>query len=161
MRSESYKGQQTTHKVKLSKMKYEKLIRGRDIVVVEDIIDTGWTINEIVNFFIKKGAKSVSVAALISKPHRREIPFEADYTGFTLQIDNEDPDPYHLWTWVEGYGLDTNGINRDHPDVVIGHERDMPKVYKGPMSVLAESFLALAKRGLQRAEQTVNVFHQN
>lgn len=70
-------------------------VDGKDVIMVEDIIDSGITMNFILNLLKTRGAKSVAVAALLSKPDRREIPIEINYAGF--EIPNE---------FVIGYGLD-------------------------------------------------------
>lgn len=70
-------------------------ITGRDLIVVEDILDSGNTLYFLKNYFMAKGAASVTVVTLLDKPERREKPIQADYTGFT--VPNE---------FVVGYGLD-------------------------------------------------------
>ena len=69
--------------------------RGRDILLVEDIIDSGTTMNYLVNYFKDKGAASVKVASLLDKPSRRKIDVTVDYVGFEV------PDEF-----IVGYGLD-------------------------------------------------------
>ena len=69
--------------------------RGRDILLVEDIIDSGTTMNYLVNYFKEKGAASVKVASLLDKPSRRKIDVKVDYIGFEV------PDEF-----IVGYGLD-------------------------------------------------------
>ena len=69
--------------------------RGRDILLIEDIIDSGTTMNYLVNYFKEKGAASVKVAALLDKPSRRKIDVTVDYIGFEV------PDEF-----IVGYGLD-------------------------------------------------------
>ena len=66
-----------------------------NILVVEDIIDSGKTLSHLVNYLRLKGAKSVRTCTLLDKPSRREINFAADYVG--LQVPDE---------FVVGYGLD-------------------------------------------------------
>jgi hypoxanthine phosphoribosyltransferase len=145
MRAESYSGSHSGKLKITSRPKHEELIRGRDLLIIEDIIDSGKTMSEIEKYFLKQGARSITTVALLSKPHRREVEYEADYTGFILQIDDNDPDPNHLWTWVEGYGLDTEGVNRDNPDIVIGHERPKLKKNKSNGS-LATALLELFRK---------------
>lgn len=69
--------------------------KGRDILLVEDIIDSGTTMNYLVNYFKEKGAASVKVASLLDKPSRRKINVTVDYVGFEV------PDEF-----IVGYGLD-------------------------------------------------------
>ena len=70
-------------------------ITGRDIVVIEDILDSGNTLYFLKNYFLTKGAKSVTIVTLLDKPSRRTKPITADYACF--EVPNE---------FVVGYGLD-------------------------------------------------------
>jgi len=70
-------------------------ISGRDIIVVEDILDSGNTLYFLTEYLKTKGASSVTIATLLDKPARREKPITADYAGFEV------PDEF-----VVGYGLD-------------------------------------------------------
>jgi hypoxanthine phosphoribosyltransferase len=70
-------------------------ITGRDIIVVEDILDSGNTLYFLTEYLKTKGASSVTIATLLDKPARREKPITADYAGFEV------PDEF-----VVGYGLD-------------------------------------------------------
>lgn len=79
-------------------------VKGKHILIVEDIIDSGNTINFICNYLVTKGAKSVRVAALCDKPARRKIPFTPDYIG------TEIPDEF-----IVGYGLDYGEKYRNLP----------------------------------------------
>ena len=79
-------------------------IAGRDIIVVEDILDSGNTLNYLVGYFKAKGAASVSIATLLDKPARRTKPVVADFVGFDV------PDEF-----VVGYGLDYAQMYRNLP----------------------------------------------
>ena len=70
-------------------------ITGREIVIVEDILDSGNTLAFLKSYLMAKGAKSISIVTLLDKPSRREKPIKADYAGFVV------PDEF-----VVGYGLD-------------------------------------------------------
>jgi len=83
-------------------------LEGRDLLVVEDIVDTGLTLNYLMNLLRARGPRSLKVAALLSKPSRRLVSVEADYTGFT--IDDH---------FVVGYGLDYNERHRNLRDIVV------------------------------------------
>lgn len=72
-----------------------KDIKTCDILIVEDIIDSGKTLSYLVNYLLLKGAKSVKTCTLLDKPSRREVDFTSDYVG------KEIPDEF-----VVGYGLD-------------------------------------------------------
>lgn len=79
---------------------------GRDVIVVEDIVDSGLTLSYIQNLLGHRGARSVKIATLLDKPERRRKPLTVDYCCFT--IPNE---------FVVGYGLDYNEKYRNMPDV--------------------------------------------
>jgi len=79
-----------------------------DIIIVEDIIDSGNTIAYLTKYLVLKGAKSVKVAALLDKPARRQVNFKADYVG--LEIEDE---------FVVGYGLDYDEKYRALPYIGI------------------------------------------
>lgn len=70
-------------------------ITGRHLVVIEDILDSGTTLHFLKQYFLTKGAASVSICTLLDKPSRRAKAITADYVGFTV------PDEF-----VVGYGLD-------------------------------------------------------
>ena len=70
-------------------------ISGRNIIIVEDILDSGNTLAFLKNYLVTKGAASITIATLLDKPARREKPITADYAGFVV------PDEF-----VVGYGLD-------------------------------------------------------
>ena len=70
-------------------------IEKREIIVVDDIVDTGLTLNVIMNHLKAKNPASVKLCALVDKPHRRELPIKVDYLGFNTKED-----------FLVGYGLD-------------------------------------------------------
>ena len=79
-------------------------ITGREIVIVEDILDSGNTLAFLKNYLMTKGAKSISIVTLLDKPARREKAVEADLAGFVV------PDEF-----VVGYGLDYAQLYRNLP----------------------------------------------
>ncbi|ERT56507.1 hypoxanthine phosphoribosyltransferase [Megasphaera vaginalis (ex Srinivasan et al. 2021)] len=83
-------------------------VEGRDILIVEDIIDTGTTLSKLVPLLQDRGAKSVRLATILSKPSRRIADVTVDYNGFEV------PDAF-----VVGYGLDYNGFYRNLPYIGI------------------------------------------
>jgi len=85
---------------------YRKDLPNTDILIVEDIIDSGKTLSYLVEYLLLKGAKSVHTCTLLDKPERREVDFEADWVGVT--IPNE---------FVIGYGLDYDEKYRALPFV--------------------------------------------
>ena len=86
----------------------ETSIRGRDILVVEDILDTGLTISSLIERLKTRDPRSLKVCVLLDKKDRRKVPFEAEYVGFSI------PDRF-----VVGYGLDFNEMYRFLPDVCV------------------------------------------
>ena len=84
----------------------ERNIEGRHVLVVEDIVDTGYTLEYITRNLRTRGPASVKVCALLSKPSRREVDVPLDYVGFEV------PDEF-----VVGYGLDYSEIYRNLPFV--------------------------------------------
>ncbi|MBQ9632532.1 MAG: hypoxanthine phosphoribosyltransferase [Lachnospiraceae bacterium] len=81
-------------------------IEGRNVIIVDDIVDSGNTLKALRELFASRGAKSVKVAALLDKPDRREVDVEMDYVGFTI------PDLF-----VIGFGLDYDQQYRNLPYV--------------------------------------------
>lgn len=83
-------------------------VEGRDVLIVEDIIDSGLTLSYLIDVLERRNALSVNVVALFDKPGRRTVDLNADYTGFTI------PDAF-----VVGYGLDYAEKYRNLPYVGI------------------------------------------
>ena len=79
-------------------------INGRDVIIVEDILDSGNTLEFLKNYLMAKGAASVTIVTLLDKPARREKAITADYVGFVV------PDEF-----VVGYGLDYAQQYRNMP----------------------------------------------
>lgn len=83
-------------------------VEGRHLIIVEDIVDTGITLNYLVNNLKCRGAASVEICTLLDKPERRERDVHAKYSGFV--IPNE---------FVVGYGLDFDEKYRNLPEVCV------------------------------------------
>lgn len=79
-------------------------VTGADVVLVDDILDSGRTLTFASNHLRGLGARSIKTCALLDKPDRRAVPFEADYVGFRI--------PDHF---VVGYGLDYDSRYRELP----------------------------------------------
>jgi hypoxanthine phosphoribosyltransferase len=79
-------------------------IEGRDVLVVEDIVDTGFTLHHVLQMLSARNPARLEVCALLDKPSRREVPMQARWTGFTI------PDEF-----VVGYGIDYAQRNRNLP----------------------------------------------
>ena len=86
----------------------EKDIAGKDILIVEDIVDTGLTLNYLVDYLKSRNASSVKICTLLEKPDRRKAEVDLEYVGFHI------PDEF-----VVGYGLDYAEIYRNLPFVCI------------------------------------------
>jgi len=101
----SYEGTSTTDKVK-QLLGINENIEGRTVVILEDIIDTGNTLQEIYNIFKDKKVKQLKVVTLFFKPDvfKKELPI--DYIGKSI------PDKF-----IVGYGLDYNGLGRNKPAI--------------------------------------------
>jgi len=91
-------------------------ISGRELIIIEDILDSGNTLNFLKQYFLTKGAKSVTICTLLDKPGRRAKAITADYIGFVV------PDEF-----VVGYGLDYAQKYRNLPYIGILK----PEVYGG------------------------------
>jgi len=81
-------------------------IAGRDVLVVEDIVDTGYTLAHVLNLLRARNPARLEVCALLDKPSRREVPVKASWTGFEI------PDEF-----VVGYGIDYAQRNRNLPAI--------------------------------------------
>ncbi len=79
-------------------------IAGRDVLVVEDIVDTGFTLHHVTNLLRSREPRRLEVCALLDKPSRREVAITATWTGFQI------PDEF-----VVGYGIDYAQRNRNLP----------------------------------------------
>jgi len=86
----------------------DQSVEGRDVLIVEDIIDSGLTLSHLIELLKNRNASSVTVVTLFDKPARRTVNLEADFTGFTL------PDAF-----VVGYGLDYSEHYRNLPFIGI------------------------------------------
>ena len=108
IRVSSYgKGTQTSGKVKVVQG-LRSSIKGRDVLVIEDIVDTGLTIAFLLDYLRKKEPASLRLCSLTDKPSRRKIPVTIDYLGFTV------PNKF-----VVGYGLDYDEKFRNLPDICV------------------------------------------
>lgn len=101
------KGTQTSGQVKLTK-DLDRSIEGLNVILVEDILDTGLTLNYLIRVLQQRRPRTLRIAALLDKPDRRIQPVKADYVGF--QIPNE---------FVVGYGLDFAERYRNLRDICI------------------------------------------
>lgn len=98
-------GTRSTGEVKIVK-DIDLSLRDKNVIIVEDIVDTGNTLSTLKAFFVQRKAKSVKICSLLDKPERREVNVDIDYVGFTI------PDKF-----VVGYGLDYDQKYRNLPYV--------------------------------------------
>ncbi len=106
VRAASYgAGTASTGKVQIAHMVEGPLV-GRHVLLVEDIIDSGRTVDAVVKHFRRMKPASLRVAALLDRPARREIEAKLDFVGFVI------PDKF-----VIGYGLDYAGLYRELPGI--------------------------------------------
>ena len=110
----SYKGTTSTGAVSINK-DLSETIEGRHVILVEDILDSGVTLNYLKNYLLVRKPASITIATLMDKPSRRKADIYADYSCFEV------PDAF-----VVGYGLDYNQRYRNLPYIGILKE----EVYK-------------------------------
>ncbi len=108
-------GTKTTGEVQIIK-DIAQPIDGRDLLIVEDILDSGVTLHYLMQILAARGARSIRIATLLDKPSRRKVDLQADYIGFSV------PDEF-----VIGYGLDYDEKYRNLPYIGILK----PHVYGG------------------------------
>lgn len=96
-------GRKTTGQVKIIK-DLEESVDGKNIIIVEDIVDSGITLQYLKQYMKNRGAKTVSVCALLNKEEGRKVDIEADYVGFEVGD-----------RFIVGYGLDDNQRYRQLP----------------------------------------------
>ena len=101
------KGKTTSGEVKLTK-DLDVTVEGYDVIIVEDIVDSGVTLNYLLKVFAQRKPKSLKIATLLDKPERRLRPVEVNYVGFKI------PDKF-----VVGYGLDYAEDYRNLKDVCV------------------------------------------
>ena len=87
-------------------------ITGRDVLIIEDIVDSGMTLSYLKKYLSSRGAASIKIVTLLDKPERRRVDLVADYYCFTI------PDEF-----VVGYGLDYAEKYRNLPDIGVLHPR--------------------------------------
>jgi len=99
----SYSGTSSTGQVR-TMLDLRESIKGRHVVIVEDIVDTGLTLEYLLDHLRSRGAASIEICCLLDKPENRKVDIHPKYIGFT--VGNE---------FVIGYGLDYNELYRNLP----------------------------------------------
>lgn len=105
MQVSSYEGTETTGKINVKK-DLDHSIEGKDVLIVEDIVDTGHTLSYLKEYLLSKNPNSLKIAVLADKKERREVDVKIDYTAFVI------PNKF-----VIGYGFDCDEIGRNLPYV--------------------------------------------
>ena len=103
IQAKSYEGTKSTGKIQISQDLIGK-VEGKNVIIIEDIVDTGRTLEYLMNYLKQYNAKSIKIACLLSKSVRRVVELNVDYIGFSI------PDEF-----VIGYGMDYNGKYRNLP----------------------------------------------
>lgn len=112
VRYASYAGTQSTGKVK-EIMGLHEDVEGRDIIIIEDIVDTGRTAEKMIEDLRKKNPASIKFATLLHKPESSTTGFVPDYVAFQIPP-----------AFIIGYGLDLDGKARNLPDIYVIKEED-------------------------------------
>jgi hypoxanthine phosphoribosyltransferase len=103
-------GKSTSGEVRLLK-DVDTSLEGRDVIIVEDIVDTGLTLSYLQEILRARGPRTLRTACLLSKPSRRQVAVRVEYTGFTIED-----------RFVVGYGLDVDERYRNLPFVAVEPE---------------------------------------
>lgn len=111
IRLKSYEGTSTSGKVK-EVMGLTENLEGRDVIVIEDIVDTGTTIKKLIEDLKAKGASSIKVASLLFKPGSLLHDVKPDYVGFSIPS-----------KFIIGFGLDLDGLARNLRDIYVLEEK--------------------------------------
>ena len=104
----SYGASTTTSGVVRFLKDLDEEVEGRHVLIVEDIIDTGLTLNYLLDNLRSRNPKSLKVCSLLDKPSRRRVEIKGDYLGFSIDD-----------LFVVGYGLDFNQHYRNLPDICV------------------------------------------
>jgi hypoxanthine phosphoribosyltransferase len=105
VRLSSYEGTQSTGQVRLL-MPFHENLQGKDVIIVEDIVDSGKTLHHFIPLLKEQQPASVRIATLLFKPQSLQHIIHPDYVGFEI------PE-----TFVVGYGMDYDELGRNLPDI--------------------------------------------
>ena len=101
----SYVGTQSTGEMK-EFLGLTQDVTGRTVVIVEDIVESGFTMQYMIDYLAKRGPKEIKVATLLVKPELLKADVHIDYRAFDIPND-----------FIVGYGLDCDGYGRNYPDI--------------------------------------------
>lgn len=101
----SYEGTSSTGKVK-ELVGLNNDITGRTVVIVEDIVDTGFTMERLIAMLREKNPKEIRIATLLVKPDKLQVDLKIDYVAMNIPND-----------FIVGYGLDYDGLGRNYRDI--------------------------------------------
>ncbi|WKN29837.1 hypoxanthine phosphoribosyltransferase [Porifericola rhodea] len=101
----SYEGTQSSGKVK-QLFGLDTPLEGKDVILLEDIVDTGYTVQHLIKILEEKKPASINIASLLFKPDALQVPVSLKYKG--IEIPNK---------FVVGYGLDYDGYGRQYKDI--------------------------------------------
>jgi hypoxanthine phosphoribosyltransferase len=121
IRAKSYKRNGVRTPVEISNPVMEAEIKGRRVLIVDDVIESGQTLYMLKHWFYERGAADVRVFTLLNKPDKLEFDVKVNWSVFSLKPGQ----------WVVGKGLDDNGLFRHFPNVVILED---PESRKGKAS---------------------------
>ena len=106
VRTSSYSGTRSGGQVQLLLPPEEELIQGKDVVLIEDIVDSGLTMQAFLPILQQLGPSSITLVTLLHKPDAQRVPVEIDLIGFSIPT-----------KFVVGYGLDYDGLGRQLPAI--------------------------------------------
>ncbi|NOZ80418.1 MAG: hypoxanthine phosphoribosyltransferase [DPANN group archaeon] len=104
MKLSSYEGTESTGKITVDLEVTKVKVEGKWVIIIEDIVDSGYTADFVRKYLLDRGAISVKLCSLLDKPERRKVEVAINYRGFVV------PDKF-----IVGYGLDVDGMYRDLP----------------------------------------------
>jgi hypoxanthine phosphoribosyltransferase len=119
LQTSSYRSGTTPGEVRIRK-DVDVSIRGKHVLLIEDIVDTGYTVNTILELLRFRGAKSVRLCSLLDKVEARKIPVPIDYRGFAIDD-----------VFVVGYGLDLDERYREVPYIGVWEGDLDPEASRG------------------------------
>ncbi len=106
VRTSSYHGTETEGKIRIHLAPEPDLVTGRDVVLIEDIVDSGYTMQAFLPVLRTLGPRSITLVTLLHKPEAQRVPLNIDLVGFVIPP-----------KFVVGYGLDYDGLGRQLPEI--------------------------------------------